>query len=180
MNRREMLGLVAGTLAIPDDLLAFGRAFHQKTRGSTYQLFNAQQRETVAIISELIIPETDTPGARAAKVPEFIDFMLTEVSDDAERQRVLAGLNGMNERSRALFGKEFSVSDQTQQTQVLTAVEAEVARLRDTDGDVGKHFYYTIKRLTLVGYYTSEVGATAEQHYKIIPGSYEPCYPLEP
>ena len=178
MNRRELLGLVAGTLVIPDDLLAFGRAFHQKTR-SADQLFNVQQRETVAIIAELIIPETDTPGARAARVPEFIDFMLTEASNDDQRQRVLAGINGMNERSRALFAKDFSACDKPQQTQILTAVEAEVARLRDTNGDVGHHFYYTIKRLTLVGYCTSEVGATAEQHYKVIPGHYEPCYPLE-
>jgi hypothetical protein len=178
MNRREMLGLMAGTLVIPGDLLSVGRTIHQKLRSSAYRVFNAQQRETVGIIAELIIPETDTPGARAARVPEFIDFMLAETAEAEDRQRFLSGLNGVNDRSRSLFAKDFAACDKTQQIQILTALDSEVARLRDVNGEVGKHFFYNMKRLTVVGYYTSEVGATAEQHYQVIPGRYEPCYPL--
>ena len=56
----------------------------------------------------------------------------------------------------------------------------ELARLRDTKADRSKNFFQAMKWLTLTGYYTSEVGATTELHYRVVPGRYEPCYPLEP
>lgn len=180
MNRREILGLVAGTLAIPNDLLAVAHAAHQRIRAGSLQVLSARQSETIATIAELIIPETDTPGARAARVPEFIELMLAEWCDDEERQRVAQGIGGLDERTRAMFGKNFASCSAGQQSQLLTALDAEVARLRDTGGNPSSHFFHSIKRLTLVGYFTSEVGATAELHYQVNPGRYEPCYPLEP
>jgi len=179
MNRREVLLLLAGTAALPDSLMAMGRAVHKRVRAGTLRAFNAHQNETVATIAELIIPKTDTPGAREAGVPAFIDLFIAEWPDNEDRQRVLAGLGTLDERTRALFGKDFISASVPQQTQIVTALEAEVARLRDTQGNVWHHFYYPIKRLTLVGYYTSEVGATSEQNFRVVPGRFEPCYPLE-
>src|SRR6266540_7199841 len=69
MNRREALLLLAGTAALPDQLLAVGRAVHKRVRVGTLRALNPHQNETVATIAELIIPKTDTPGARDAGVP---------------------------------------------------------------------------------------------------------------
>jgi gluconate 2-dehydrogenase gamma chain len=179
MNRRDMLLLLAGTAALPDSLIAMGRAVHRRARAGTLRAFDAHQNETVATIAELIIPKTDTPGAREAGVPAFIDAFVADWADDEDRQRVLTGLATLDERTRGLFGKDFIGATPVQQAQIVTGLEAEVARLRDTQGKVWHHFYYPIKRLTLVGYYTSEVGATTEQHFRVVPGRYEPCYPLE-
>src|SRR6266513_1473041 len=179
MHRRELVALLAGTLAVPEELMALGRAVHRRARASTLRALNVHQDETVATIAELIIPETDTPGARAAGVPAFIEVILAEWADDADRQRVVSGLASVDQRSNDLFGKNFTACAPPQQAQILTALDAEVARLRDTGAKPSQHFFYVIKRLTLIGYYTSEAGATAEQHYQIIPGRYEPCYPLE-
>jgi len=179
MNRREVLLLLAGTAALPDQLLAVGRAVHKRVRAGTLRPFDPHQNETVATIAELIIPKTDTPGAREAGVPAFIDVMLAEWGDDDQRKVFTAGLANVDERSRALFGKDFIASSAEQQVQILTDLDAELARLRDTKSDTSKNFFQGMKWLTLTGYYTSEVGATTEQHFRIVPGRYEPCYPLE-
>ena len=180
MNRREVLLLLAGTAALPDQLFAIGRAVHKRVRAGTLRALDPHQNETVATIAELIIPKTDTPGAREAGVPAFIDVMLADWGDEEQRQTFTAGLANVDERSRALFGKDFIACSPIQQAQILTDLDAELARLRDTKADTSKNFFQGMKWLTLTGYYTSEVGATTEQHFRIVPGRYEPCYPLEP
>src|SRR4051812_7264445 len=107
MNRREVLLLLAGTAALPDRLLAIGRSAHRRVRAGTLRALNPHQNETVATIAELIIPKTDTPGAREAGVPAFIDVMLAEWGDEDQRQVFTAGLANVDERSRAACGKDF-------------------------------------------------------------------------
>src|SRR2546430_10451532 len=92
MNRREVLLLLAGTAAVPDRLLAIGRTVHQRVRSGTLSALNPHQNETVATIVELIIPKTDTPGAREAGVPAFIDVMVADWGDDDQRKMFTAGL----------------------------------------------------------------------------------------
>jgi hypothetical protein len=179
MNRREALVLLAGTAALPDSLLALGRSVHQRVRAGTPRSFTAHQNETVATIAELIIPKTDTPGAREAGVPAFIDVMLAEWGDDEQRLMFTTGLANVDERSRAAFGKEFIGCTPAQQAEILQDLDYELARLRDAKSDTSKNFFGAMKWLTLTGYYTSEVGAISELHYRVVPGRYEPCYPLE-
>jgi len=93
---------------------------------------------------------------------------------------ITAGLANVDERSRTAFGKDFISSTPEQQAEILEDLDYELARLRDTKSDTSKNFFQAMKWLTLTGYYTSEVGATSEMHYRVVPGRYEPCYPLEP
>ena len=179
MNRREALLLLAGTAALPESLKAMGRAVHQRVRAGTLRTFTPHQNETVATIAELIIPKTDTPGARDAGVPAFIDVMLADWGDDDQRQMFTTGLANVDERSRTAFGKEFIGCTPEQQSEILQDLDYELARLRDAKSDTSKNFFGAMKWLTLTGYYTSEVGAISELHYRVVPGRYEPCYPLE-
>src|SRR5258707_1412455 len=91
MNRREALLLLGGTASLPDQLLAVGRAVHKEVRAGSLRALTPQQNETVATIAELIIPKTDTPGAREAGVPAFIDVMLADWGDDDQRHMITAG-----------------------------------------------------------------------------------------
>ena len=179
MNRREALLLLAGTAALPESLQAMGRAVHARVRAGTLRALNAHQNETVATIAELIIPKTDTPGAREAGVPAFIDVMLADWGDDDQRQMFTTGLANVDERSRTAFGKEFIGCTPDQQSEILQDLDYELARLRDAKSDTSKNFFGAMKWLTLTGYYTSEVGASSELHYRVVPGRFEPCYPLE-
>ena len=141
MNRREVLLLLAGTAALPDRLLAIGRTVHQRARAGALRALNPHQNETVATIAELIIPKTDTPGAREAGVPAFIDVMLADWGDDDQRQMFMAGLANVDERSRAAFGKDFIGCTPQQQMEILEDLDYELARLRDTKSDMSKNFF---------------------------------------
>src|SRR5256885_14569181 len=98
MNRREVLLLLAGTAALPDQLFAIGRAVHKRVRAVTLRALDPHQNETVATIAELIIPKTDTPGAREAGVPAFIDVMVADWGDDDQRKMFTAGHSKHDER----------------------------------------------------------------------------------
>src|SRR5881396_4401437 len=118
MNRREVLLLLAGTAVLPDQLLAIGRTVHKRVRVGSLRTLNPHQNETVATIAELIIPKTDTPGAREAGVPAFIDVMFADWADDEQRQMFTAGLANVDERSRTAFGKNFVGCTPEQQAEV--------------------------------------------------------------
>src|SRR2546422_11588875 len=132
MNRREMVRLLSGALAAPltaglpaGRLAALGRSVHARARGRALQVLDPHQAETVATIAEMIIPETDTPGARAAHVPEFIDLMLAEWFADDDRARFLAGLADVDERSRDLFGADFLTTSEPQRAAILSGLDAD-------------------------------------------------------
>jgi hypothetical protein len=122
-------------------------------------VFDAHQNETVVTISELIIPQTETPGAKAARVNEFIDLVLSD-AQPAERREFLRGLGWMDTRATELFGTDFISSTPAQQTALLTIVSSPSNK---ASGDqLGREFFEAIKGMTITGYYTSEIGLTQE------------------
>jgi len=125
----------------------------------TPKVLNADQDATVTLLSELIIPATDTPGAKAALVNRFVDAVL-EDADEHERKEFLRGLEWTNLRSREQFGTDFKSATPAQQTELLTAMSADKPA---TSADLlGRDFFRAIKSLTITGYYTSEVGMKQE------------------
>ena len=187
MNRREALLALGGVAVLADPLFAAGRSLRARAGGgAVLKVLDPHQNDTVVTIAELIIPTTDTPGATAAKVNEFVDLALAEWFDTDERTRFLGGLADVDARSRKLFTKDFTACTPEQQAQILTALDAEVAELRDgekqgytVEATTSQRFFRSMKRLTLVGYYTSEVGQNDELHNPIIPGRYDGCLLLE-
>jgi hypothetical protein len=123
------------------------------------KVFNAHQNETVVLLSEMIIPQTDTPGAKAAKVNEFIDLVLDD-ANETERKQFLNGLSWMNGRSQELFGTDFVSAAPEQQTALLTIVAS--PKNKAFEDQVGIDFFKAIKALTITGYYTSEIGMKQE------------------
>src|SRR5437867_7150759 len=83
------------------------------------------QLELVAVIAEHIIPETDTPGARAAGVHRFVDTLLTDHYPAAERDRFLAGLGGVDARSRSRHRKPFVECAPGQRVALLAEMDEE-------------------------------------------------------
>src|SRR5215472_8693381 len=110
MNRRDALRmLVAGAVipALSPELLAFYRRAHPEGSYSLRTL-SPRQNDTVVAMIDQIIPATDTPGAKGARVNEFMDVILTEWANDEERRNFLNGLDGVDKQSNTLFGKDFS------------------------------------------------------------------------
>ena len=181
MDRREALRLFGAAAALPavGDLAEFGRRLHRGLAATpALRTLDPHQDATVTAVADLLIPATDTPGAKAARVNEFIDVLLADWMTDEARGRFLAGLADLDVRSRAAFGKDFVDGAAADQVRLLTLLEDDALRVKDQPGSHPEPFFHTIKRLTMYGYYTSELGAKQELHFEIIPGRYVPCTPL--
>src|SRR5713226_37929 len=125
MQRREALKLLlaGGVLpALPTDLIAFFHGAHPAS-GYALRTLNPHQNDTVLAMIDQIIPATDTPGAKAARVNEFIDVILTEWAFDDERQNFLAGLAGVDKKSNELFGENFADASSEQQITLLRSLD---------------------------------------------------------
>jgi gluconate 2-dehydrogenase gamma chain len=137
------------------------------------------QAELVATIAEHILPETDTPGARAVGVHQFIDTMLADGYPVGERRRFVAGLAAVDGRARAAHSRAFVACGVEQQRALLGDLDRETFAPASPPVDEPEvPFFRTMKELTLVGYYTSEVGATRELQHAPVPGRYTGCVPL--
>lgn len=186
MHRREVLRLLAtGSLLqlAPANLFAVRREARGFIESQTSpRTLNAHQFATVKAMAEMIIPRTDTPGASEAGVAEFIDLMLTEWYDEAERGRFFSGLANVDSRSHARFAKDFVDCSSHQQSDILTALGKTMVEERKENaprvrgrGAMPSNFYAMFRYLTLTGYYTSEAGATQELHFEMIPDHYDGC-----
>jgi len=141
-----------------------------------------------------ILPSTDTPGAKAARVNEFIDVILTEWATEEERKSFLDGLASVDQQSNALFSKDFLAAAPDQQLALLRSLdeEAAVARAKPKkpaapfwepegrDRQLKNDFFTTFKNLTVHGYYTSEIGFAEELKPPIIPRPQHGCQPVGP
>ncbi|MDX1547943.1 MAG: gluconate 2-dehydrogenase subunit 3 family protein [Rhodothermales bacterium] len=130
MNRREAierLGLLMGGALSMSTVagLMGGCRVGPREEAYAFQTLQNGHDELVATVSELIIPETDTPGARAARVHEFIDRMLTGWYEPRERDHFLAGLADLDRRAQAEYAVPFLEATPEQQTALLAALEAE-------------------------------------------------------
>lgn len=148
-----------------------------RNAGGTWRALTSEQGELVATIADHIIPETDTPGARAAGVHVFIDTMLAGHYGEEDRKRVLDGLGEFDERARRECGGPFIRCSAEEQRALLTRVDQEA--FASTGGPRDVPWFRTIKELTVLGYYTSEIGATKELQHVAVPERFEGCVPLE-
>jgi hypothetical protein len=176
VNRREALrrlavgGAAAAALPSWVETLSAFALDHAHTHGQRAaaktaaawkpKVLTAQQNSTVITLSELIIPQTDTPGAKAANVNRFIDGVLSEASA-TERTKFIEGLTGLDERAKTEFGKPFVGVTADQQTAILTGLAALQGK-SDPKIHPGVEFFEAIKSMTIIGYYTSEVGMRQE------------------
>jgi Gluconate 2-dehydrogenase subunit 3 len=188
MHRRQALRLLASAATLPllsrEAFSLFQAAHEQLSEQRVLKTLNPHQNATVTTITEIIIPQTSTPGAKAARVNEFIDLILTEWYDEEEKSTFLTGLADVDSRTRELYGKDFVECGEKQQVGILQALDDEVAaRTEDVrrrrNRPPEKNFFFMIKQLTLVGYYTSQIGFEQELHGEIIPPRHAGCVPLE-
>ena len=197
MQRREALKLLlaSGVLpAVPADLFGFFRDSHPAS-GYALRTLDPHLNELVVAMIDQIIPATDTPGAKGARVNEFIDVILTEWANEEERRNFLEGLADVDKQSNTLFGKNFAAASPDQQLTLLRSLDdaAAVARARlasktrppfwtpeGRDTQMQDDFFTVFKKMTLHGYYTSEIGFSQELKLQIFPGEQHGCVEAGP
>ena len=160
----QVLGLM-GCAAVTPSLAASLEHVHQVAKeqgrflpiaeGTRPRFFTTPEFESLSTLTELILPRTDTPGARDAGVPWYLDIV---VDADAELGvQFRQGLAWLDTRSQQQFGSSFTRSTHDQQVKLLESTLPSEAE--------GHTFFETVKAMTLVGYYSSEIGLREELHY---------------
>ncbi len=167
LERREVLRVLSLSAAAAEfgrfDRWAFacaqghaGAAPVKRPQTGPYQpqFFSAEEYETLDILTELIIPNDGTPGAREAGVSEFIDFIVS--SDPAIQYRFRYGLSWVDTHARWLHGKTFRDLLPPQQTEMLEHL-AYKDKYRPGEED-GQTFFKLLREYTVMGFYSSRIG----------------------
>jgi hypothetical protein len=187
-RRRALSQLLAGTVGVAsmpmwvESLCAQARAeaHTQAARAAAGappwapSVLTAGQNDAVIALTELIIPATDTPGAKAALVNRFVDRVLT-AADASQRGEFIRGLAWLDDRCRARVGKDVAGATAAELTAVLTPLAAEGSALADDAPGIA--FFRAIKSMTITGYYTTEIGLRQElgDDGRMMLGTFEGC-----
>jgi len=141
--------------------------------------FTPQDVALLDEIAETILPETKTPGAKAAQVGAFMALMVTDTYTERNQEVFQGGMQNLNAAS-------FMAVTPAQRLAVLEQLDREQKTYMDArrggggGNDTPPHFFRMMKELALLGYFTSEIGCTQAQRYVEAPGSFEPCMPYTP
>ncbi|HCS63819.1 MAG TPA: hypothetical protein DIW64_06870 [Cellvibrio sp.] len=167
----KQLALACGLALSASSLSALAASFEPPTdlTRSKKTLFNTAQLALVRELGEIIIPTTDTPGAIAAGVHDFLNHFAVYCASKEKQQALLAGLNRIDDSAKTRFSTPFLSASKTQQIELLTNMEKAADGFTADD----RKFFKQLKALVTFGYYTSEIGATQELAYLAIPGGYK-------
>ncbi|AMR29429.1 twin-arginine translocation pathway signal protein [Hymenobacter psoromatis] len=188
MNRRDALARVAvlmgGSVIGAEFFLTScsSPASTSSKAGETAAKFtlNPTQLSMLDEVGDTILPATKTPGAKAAKIGSFMLVMVRDCYKPADQQIFLTGLTKLDEASQKQIGKAFMAADPAQRTAVLTKLDAEQKEFtKNQRKDDPGHYFRMMKELTLLGYFTSEVGATQALRYLPVPGRYDGDVPYK-
>lgn len=149
------------------------------------QLFAAEDLALLDEIAETILPATSTPGAKAAGVGPFIATMVADCYDGRDQALFRDGLRAIERECEAMHGVSFMTAQPTQRTALLESFDREQfgrgrRQARRSAVDPLPHCFRMMKELTLLGYFTSEVGYTQAMRYVETPGRFDPCVPWTP
>ena len=172
MDRRELIKTIAvltGTAFVGGELFLSGCKEQKGT------LFSNEDIAFLDEVAETIIPRTDTPGAKDAEVGKFMALYAAGCYDNTQQQLLKQGIIQLNTASKEKFKQPFVQLSAEQKQLLLTGID-EVAKHQQNKDDA-PHYFTLMKQLTLLGFFTSEAGATQVLRYLPVPGKYEGCIP---
>lgn len=190
MNRREILKIAAVLMggglsgSLSTNVLAGLAPTNQPSRA----VFSTPIRKSVAILAEMIIPKTDTPGAIEAGAPAFIEMMVADWFTDGERTIFYGGLKSLDAFCKASYQKDFNACDNQQRIVALKNSEKSASSYKSKEEVMGfsqktvdpnTPFFTKLKELTVLGYFTSEVGSKQALSYNPMPMRYEGDYDFD-
>ncbi|MFN3840119.1 MAG: gluconate 2-dehydrogenase subunit 3 family protein [Cyclobacteriaceae bacterium] len=202
MDRRDLLkriALITGATVIGADFFLTGCKRSNKSEAG----FTPDTVSLLNEVAETIIPTTQTPGAKAAQVGEFMQVYVTDCYTQRQQDAFVQGLQALQESCNKLFGKSFMKCDQAERKEFLITLEKEAKayNLKRDEEDKPRreaheqrnstlpwkdqtefegapsHYYTMIKQLTLLGFFTSQTGMTQTLRHIPVPGRYDGEFP---
>jgi hypothetical protein len=185
LTRREALqrvsALLGGAALIGHAALLAGCAPGAAvSRAASGMAFSAEDVALLGEIADTILPTTSTPGAKAAGVGPFIATMVMDAYDVNQQRIFRAGLATIENDCRRAHGVGFMAATAQQRLALIERADREQF---DGGGRTRRgepHYFRLLKELTLLGYFTSEIGYTQALRYAETPGRYDPCVPYTP
>ncbi len=133
----------------------------------------------IAEVAEIIIPKTDTPGAKDVGVPAFIDLMLKDCYKPEDQARFVKGATDFDADAKSTYGDTFIYCEVDKQKELVLKYHSDaISAMKSETPPKDRPFILMVKELTMLGFFTSEPGATQVLQYNAVPGSYKGCVPL--
>lgn len=135
----------------------------------------------VALLDEVgdtIIPETDTPGAKAVRIGSFMVMMVLDTYEEKDQQEFKEGIEKLQSGFQDEYGHSFMEAKPQERHQYLSKLNQGLNAEQKSD-DEPINYFRMMKELTLLGYFSSEVGSTKALRYVETPGRYEACIPYK-
>src|SRR5690606_14126143 len=172
MNRREAINRVAllfGGTIIGGQLFIEGCT--RPATNDILSLFEKEQTDFLGDIADTILPATKTPGAKEAGVGEFIPVMVRDCYTEEDQKIFLEGLSKLEKASNKKYKKNFQQLNPEERTALLIDLDNEQTEYYKTKKEEDpNHYFQMLKQLSMLGYFTSELGVTKALRYNPIPG----------
>jgi hypothetical protein len=201
MERRELLKMIAlatGGMVIGGELFLTGCNSGAAATAS----FTPQTIALLDEVGETILPETSSPGAKAAKVGDFMKVFVTDCYTADEQKVFMDGIGKLDEACKKVHGHGFMEATPEQRKELLIALDKEAKAVQqersqkadafykaekekgntlplDFENPIQPHYFTLMKQLTLLGFFTSEVGATKALRFIAVPGKYDGALPYK-
>ncbi len=180
MNRRDAISRVAiimgGTVLGAEYFLSGCKSPTAKVN----DLFNQDQVSLLNEIGDTILPTTSTPGAKAANVGAFMAMMVKDCYKPIDQDVFNKGITQLDDDCKKKYNKIFTECSPQERTAFLTDLDKEQKEYSKTQKkDTPNHYFRMMKELTLLGYFTSEVGCTKALRYLPVPGRYDGNVPYK-
>jgi hypothetical protein len=206
LNRRDALQRVSlmlgGAISIPTIAAILDGCKSSSDAASANFALSADYKTLLSELAEVIIPKTDTPGAKEAGVGPFIEKMLKDCYSSVQQEHFQKGLAEVETEAKKLGGSYVSLAAdkkievmKTMRDIAKKESEAIVAKAKQMDSESGLAkqeqkkknevevpvpFFNLLRELTTFGYFTSEPGATKALNHVPIPGRFEGCIKITP
>jgi glucoside 3-dehydrogenase (cytochrome c) hitch-hiker subunit len=174
---KQVTAMLGGVVFVGSgDLLTAVEHAHARVTASRKQIgaFTAQDIALLDEVADTILPETKTPGAKAAHTGAFMAVMVTDTYDEGQQAVFRDGMRKLDEAS-------FMTKSPAQRLAFLEQLDREQKGYMDSRAQgAPPHYFRLMKELTLFGYFTSEIGCTQAMRYRETPGRFDPCVPYTP
>jgi len=191
MDRRELLKMIA---VLTGGAVVGAEAFLTGCKNpetKTGMVFSEDDIPYLDEIAETILPATSTPGAKAAKVGQFMTVIVNDCYEEDDQKTFHEGMKQLNDNFNKKYGTSFMKATSQQRHDFLVDLDKEakehqkkraesMSQQNNNDKNAKKngmpnHYFTLMKQLTLWGYFTSKEGMTKALRYNPVPGRYEGC-----
>ena len=182
MERRELLKLVAlatGGAVIGAEFFLAGCSNPELAIG-TGKEFSPDDIAFLDEVAETIFPKTSTPGAKDAKVGQYMTVFVNDCYDQQQQDAFHAGMKSLNDACKKMHGHDFMKAEPAHRKELLVALDKERDEYQKTKKkEDPNHYFQAFKQLTIMGYFTSKEGREGATNYQPVPGKYQGDIPYK-